>query len=674
MRQTILVALAAVVLAAPQAGADVAGDVAAVRAAVAAVDRATAEAAVADAGPVARAVLRWRHLRAGTDDTLTFADYRAFTADRPDWPGLERLRREGEAFILPETPPEQIIAWFGDAPAQTPRGALALADALHATGRDADADEVMRRAWLSLGLSGEEQGAFLARWGRVLAPLVQARIEAMLWRTRTADAERMLPLLSGDARALAQARIALIRRAGDAWRLVAALPAAVADDAGLARDRMAALVHEGRREEAVALMLGRAAGDLGNPAAWAGQRADLARWLIRQGRPREALALASAHGLQAGGDTGAAFTDLEWIAGRAALQAGDAATARQHFAASGTAAPGVPAQARAAFWAGRAAGDAGAADYARAADLQPTFYGLLAAEHLGRPLAHAALVPGDFGDWRSGAALGSDLVKAMLLLEDAGETGDAALFALKLGQTLPREGIGQLGQMLDATAMPFLAATMARAAAERGIALPFMQFPMHPLSGKALPVAPDLLMAVARQESAFNPRAGSGAGAQGLLQLMPATAEEVARGLGLPWERARLTGDWEYNATLGAAYLAQLQAMFGNSPVLIAAGYNAGPSRPRTWIAERGDPRRGEVDPVDWIEDIPFDETRAYVMRVLEGIPVYRARLSGDGGAIGITALIRGELPRIRPRARGQVDATPPGYAPVAALRPVARP
>lgn len=679
MRQIIIVAaLLALGLVTSGARADSAGDIAAMRAAVAAAgadDWTGAEAAVAEAGPVAKALVRWQHLRAAADG-LSFADYAGFVAQHPGWPGLERLRREGEALLGPEVPPEDVARWFADAPAQTPRGALAHARALVTLGREDEAQEVIRRAWLGLPLAGQELGAFMAGWGRVTGPLLRDRAEAMLWRRRTGDAERLLPLLGDDIRALVEARIALIRREEGAMRQVEALPEAMADDPGLARDRTALLVQEGLREQAIALMLSRAPADLGQPQAWAGLRADLSRWLIRQGRMREAALLASMHGLEAEGDARVSFVDLEWIAGRAALLAGDGERARRHFGASEAAATGAAAQARAAFWAGRAAGDAGdaAPDYARAAALQPTFYALLAAEHLGQPLAPATYMPEDFGGWRDSGVLGSDLVVAMLLLEDAGEVADAALFALKLGQTLARDDLGRLGDLLDDTAMPFLAATMARAAAERGISLPLMQFPLHPLAARALPVTPALAMAVARQESAFNTRAGSGAGALGLMQLMPATAEEVARGLGLPFERARLTGDWEYNATLGAAYLAGLQEMFGASPVLVAAGYNAGPSRPRIWLAERGDPRRGEVDPVDWIEDIPFDETRNYVMRVVEGIPVYRARALGEGGAIGIGALIRGELPRIRPRARGQVDPPPPGYAPPATLRPVARP
>jgi len=661
MRSLILAAL--LWLASPlTALADAASDIVSVRVAVAlaqAGDWVEAEAAVAGAGPVARDVIRWQRLRGGgsAQDGLELDDYAAFVREHPHWPGLERLRREGEALITPRTPPEAVAQWFAGAGAQTGRGAQAHAQALQALGRGDEARDAVRSAWLSLGLSIEEQAALIVDWGPTLAPLHQARVEAMLWRQRTGDAERLLPHLEDGQRALALVRIALIRQEAGAAAQAAELPGALADDPGLARDLMNRLFQQGRRDEAAALILERSAGDLGQPLQWASRRADLARWLLREGRPDEALALAAAHQLAPEGDAQGAFAELEWLAGRAALQGGEAATAREHFLASEAAAISAAGSARAAFWAGRAAEAAGDSvqavlDHARGAEIQITFYGLLSAEYLGEPLDPRLYRPEGFGEWRDGAILSNDLLVAMLLLQAAGEVNDAVLFAMKLGQTLPQDDLGQLGALLDEAGAPHLLLAAAKEAAARGVIIPAMLFPLHPLSRKEMPVAPDLALAVARQESAFNAGAGSGAGALGLMQLMPATAEEVARRLGLPWERARLTADWDYNATLGTDYLAGLERMFGASPVLVAAGYNAGPSRPRQWITERGDPRRGEVDPVDWIEDIPFTETRDYVMRVLEGIPVYRARLTGAGDGIGLQALIVGAPPLVRPRAR----------------------
>lgn len=657
--------------------ADGASDTAAMRAGVTlarAGDWAGAETAVAGAGTIARDVIRWQRLRDGgtAQEGLELADYADFVRGHPHWPGLERLRREGEALITPRTPPDQVAEWFAGGDAQTGRGLQAHAQALHSLGRVDEARDVVQSAWLSLGLSLEDQAALIVDWGPTLEPLHQARVEAMLWRQRTGDAERLLSHLDDNQRALARARIALIRQTANAAALAASLPESLARDPGLARDRMNLLVQQNKRDEAVTLMVAQSAGDLGQPLHWASRRIDLARWLLREGRPDEALVLASAHQLAPEGDARGAFAELEWLAGRAALQAGDATTARAHFLASEEAATTTAGGARAAFWAGRAAEAAddsvqAVLDYARGAENQITFYGLLSAEYLGEPLDPRLFRPGDFGEWREGVMLSNDLLVALLLLQAADEVNDAVLFAMKLGQTLPQDDLGQLGVLLDEAGAPHLLLAAAKEAAARGVVIPSMLFPLHPLAHKAMPVEADLALAVARQESAFNAGAGSGAGALGLMQLMPATAEEIARRLGLPWERARLTVDWDYNATLGADYLAGLERMFGASPVLVAAGYNAGPSRPRQWLADRGDLRRGEVDPVDWIEDIPFTETRNYVMRVLEGVPVYRARLTGAGGTIGLRALITGAPPLVRPRTRPEAPVN-------TGLRPQARP
>jgi soluble lytic murein transglycosylase len=170
---------------------------------------------------------------------------------------------------------------------------------------------------------------------------------------------------------------------------------------------------------------------------------------------------------------------------------------------------------------------------------------------------------------------------------------------------------------------------MAKQAASRGVVLPKSYYPLTALAKQPLPVPMELALSISRRESEFDPEVVSPVGARGLMQLMPRTAEAMAARIGLQYSLPRLTGDWQYNATLGAAYLAQLIEQFGASPVLVSAAYNAGPSRAIRWIQDYGDPRMAGVDVVDWIETIPFEETRNYIMRVTESLHVYRARLSG---------------------------------------------
>ena len=660
MRHLILSAALCLGLVAPGLHAQGGIGYAAATAAIAAEDWDLAYALATPEGDIARDLVTWQRLRAGAG---TFPDYGRFLAARPDWPGLDRLRAKGEEAITPDTPPAEVVAYFATAKPQTGQGAARLAEALALSGRNDAARDVLREAWLGLGLTDEGQAALMALDATALAPHHVGRTDAMLWRWRTSDAARMLPLLPDDQRLLAEARIALITNAPDRATKVAAVPAALQGHPGLAYDRFNRLAESGDYSDAVSLLMARSgdAAALGEPFRWASWRATLARWAMREGRPQEAFDIATRHHLS-GGDQ---FADLEWVAGYVALSyLDDPARALRHFQTVEMEVTGPISRARGGYWVGRAQealGDPDAATeaFGRAAQNQTAFYGLLAAERLGLPLDPALAGREAVADWRQAGWLQEPLAQAMLTLLAARDRGTAVLFVARLGQTLERDQIAQLGAMLAQMDEPFLTVLLGKAAVERGIVLPAIYFPLHPLADLDLPVSRELALSIARRESEFNAVVGSPVGALGLMQLMPATAEEVAGELGLPYARGRLTSDWAYNATLGARYLANLERSFGPSPVMIAAGYNAGPSRPRNWMQLRGDPRKGEVDVVDWIEHIPFAETRNYVMRVTESMPVYRARLSGATGPVAFRALLVGELPPVPPPLRPLLRGDP---------------
>ena len=636
-----------------------------------------AQALVVNAGPVARDLVTWSKLRAGEGQ---FPEYQAFLAARADWPGLDRLRARGEEAIPLGYSAADVVAFFAHAKPQTGEGATRLASALTTLGQTDQAQAVLSDVWLTLSLTDEGHAAMLAEFADVLAPLHVARTDAMLWKWKTDDAARMLPLLPDDQRALAEARIALIRGDGDANAKLAAVPADLRDNPGLAYDRFNRLADSGDYSDAVVILMARSisAETLGQPFRWASWRATLARWALREGRPAQAYTLATTHFLT----DGDFYADLEWVAGFVSLQfLEDPAQALTHFTRVELEVTGPISLARGGYWVGRAYEALGDPDkaaqaFGRAAQNQTAFYGLLAAERLGLPLDPALTGAEQFPDWRQAAFLDSDQMEAMLLLIGADDRGAAVQFVAQFGKTLDRTGIGQMGAVLTQMNEPFLTVLLGKAAVERGISLPGVTYPVHPLAQTALPVAPELALSIARRESEFNFGVGSPVGALGLMQLMPETAREVAGELGIPYQRARLTSEWQYNVQLGAQYLANLQVRFGYSPVLIAAGYNAGGSRPQTWISQRGDPRLGEVDVVDWIEMIPFAETRNYVMRVTESIPIYEARLTGRTGPIAFVALLHGDKPQLRPRPRpdaGSVEI----IAEILAgpqMRPVARP
>lgn len=601
-------------------------------------DWAGAAGAAQAAGPVARDLVEWLRLRAGRAEE--FGAYTAFLGRHPDWPQSAAIRARGEAAIPNGADPDRVIAYFNGAAPQTGGGALALAAAWAAKGAGGKAESVITTAWKTLSLDEGDQVAFISGWGIVLSKSDAARLDNLLWRERITEAQRMLPLVSAERGALARARIALRRDDPGANAAVAAVPAKLSDDAGLAWERFAWRMRKGRYEEAAAFLDARSvsAAALGRPEVWAERRALLARREMREGDAKRAYRLASRHFLKEGSD----YADLEWLAGYIALRKlNDPARAVVHFENMRLAVASPISLGRAGYWEGRAFEALGKAPDARAAyefgaKYQTGFYGLLSAERLGRA-TDPVLAQGTGGDGRGGAFTGSDLYEAAMLLRAAGEKDLAKRFFTQLADTLDATGLAQLSDLALSLDEPNIALLVAKEAASRGIVLPRAYFPVMGLARLPMQVQPEFALAIARRESEFDPAVVSSAGARGLMQVMPGTAEQMARKIGVPYTAGKLTTDWRYNAQMGTAYLAHLEEEFGPSVALVAAGYNAGPGRSREWIASLGDPRSDRVDVVDWIEHIPFTETRNYVMRVAESIPVYRARLAGKPVPIRLT-------------------------------------
>ncbi len=623
-----------------------ADDPAAFRAALAAADGRDWSVAVAKAraaGPLAAAVIDWERLRDGKGG---FDEYVAFLSRYPDWPGLPYLRQRGEAVIAEDTPSDAVIGYFAVGKPQTGTGSLALIAALQAKGQGQAAAEEAVRAWRSLAMSDGEHALFIARHGALLVDHHDGRTAAMLRAGNIADVRRMLPLNGDYTRKVAEARVALQADEKGIDGLIAALPEKAVNSGGLAYDRFRWRIRKDLYDSADELLLERStsAEALGDPEQWADWRRRLARKEMREGDAGRAYKMAAWHHLTRGDD----YADLEWLAGYIALRKlGDAKTALSHFDRFAKAVNGPISLARAGYWRGRAyeaLGDAAnaRAAYAEGARYPTSFYGLLSAEKVGLPLSPAMAGGEAYPDWRTLPAANSTVLLAARELMAAGDETLAARFLLHLGEGLSGYEIGALAGMAVEAKEPYVALVLAKAAADKGVIWPTAYFPVPALSGLDLPVRPELALSIARRESEFNAAVVSHAGAQGLMQVMPGTAKMMAKKIGVSYEPGKLTTDWQYNARLGAAYLDELVDEFGNSPLLVAAGYNAGPGRSRQWIAQLGDPRAEGVDPVDWIEAIPFRETQTYVMRVAESLPIYRARLSGKTGPLDFTAELKG--------------------------------
>ncbi len=593
---------------------------------------------------VGRDVIEWQRLRAGEG---RLGEYEDFLQRRPDWPGLPLLREKGEEAVARSTDPARVIAWFQAGPPETGTGAIAYVRALLAANRAADAETEAMRAWSSLAFSPEQEAEMIGLAPEAVGFVHELRLDTLLWEGRTREAERMLSRVPEDLQALARARIALQTEGKGVTGLIEAVPKSRAGDPGLAHDRFIWRMKKDLYDEAAELILDRSssAESLGRPEAWAERRAVLARYLMRNGRERDAYRIAANHHIPVGGGA-SAYADLEFLAGFIALRRlGDAETAEKHFQhlLAGVSTP--ISLARAHYWIGRsleAAGRDGSASYKAAAVHQTAFYGLLAAERLGLSLDASLLARPATPDWQGAGFTNSSVLAASQLLLRSGDLTLGKRFLLHLGEGLDDTGLAQLADMTLAWDEPHLAVLVAKQAAERGLILPHAYFPVPEFVPDGLKVSRALALSIARRESEFDPRARSGADARGLMQVLPGTAKLMAAKLGKPFDAGKLFSDPAYNVAMGAAYLAEMAEEFGPSIALIASGYNAGPGRPRRWIGEFGDPRRADVDVVDWVETIPFAETRTYVMRVAEGVVIYRAKLKDAVGPVRITDELKG--------------------------------
>ena len=598
-----------------------------------------AAALVAPAGPVARDIVAWRRLR---ESRGSFEEYVAFVQRRKDWPGLALLRLRGETSIPRDADPARVIAYFADGRPGTGTGALRLARALERSGKPNEARRVIVRAWRTLSLSEAEEAAFLARHGKLLINHHRARQDMLLWRDLATQAGRLNRLVGTAYARLARARIALIKgRRSGVNALIAAVPKALADDPGLAFDRFRWRLNNGRTEAALKLILERStsARALGRPQAWASGRRRLVRELMRAGKAETAYRLASRHFLT----DGDAYKDLEWLSGFIALSdLNDPALALVHFRRFRAAVDTPISLGRAGYWEGRALEALGKpieaqAAYAFGGEYQTSFYGQLAAEKAGLDMDPALAGTETYSAFSSRPEAKSSLVEAARLAAEANRPRLVARFLRQLAERLEAAEIGSLAQFALNMRQTYSAVILAKYAARRGVILVRPYFPAPRSLRGASNVPPELKLAIIRRESEFNPDAASSVGARGLMQVMPQTGKAMARTLKIRFDRERLLNDPAYNARLGTAYLEQLMNRFDGYLPLVAAAYNAGPSRAARWEKDlRARPRTTEAA-VDWIEHLPFNETRNYVMRVMESLAIYRARLAGRTAALRLS-------------------------------------
>jgi len=563
------------------------------------------KAAAAAENPLPAKVIRWMYLKTHKS-SATFDAINAFLAKNPDWPHRRSLRRRAEETMPKDWPEDAVLQWFEQNPPLTGTGAVRHGEAMLAKGDTEAANNAIRKAWIDRNFGYTAARAFRKKHQKVIRQEDHvARLNRLLWDDKVSAAQHQLQLVGKDQQRLALARIQLIARGPGVDYAVSRVPHHLSDDIGLLYDRIRWRRRRGLIEKAYELMEKAPTDDLPRADKWGIERRILARWALREGDVSVAYRLAKDHG-----QTGRVErAEAEWLAGWIALRfVHQYEDAFDHFKLLFDEVRYPISRSRAAYWAGRAADAANLTDiatqwYRVAAAHNTRFYGQLAATHLPK-----------------------NERQALRQLASTVGRGDYAIHA-------------------------------ARYALRQGIVLTDLGYPN--LKAATDPeLDPALVHGLVRQESAFHQQAVSRAGARGLMQLMPRTAQLVSRKLKIRYSRARLLLDPAYNIRLGQSYLKRMLDRFDGSIIMALAAYNAGPHRVKRWVQTFGHPGPSALDMVDWIEQIPYTETRNYVQRVLENRAVYHSRNNGIRVAIALGDQF--EIAKVEEEEKPNVTPVPP--------------
>jgi soluble lytic murein transglycosylase len=635
----------------------------------------TAAKGLADQGhdATARRLIQLRYLL-DKNSGASFGDLAQFLRDNPDWPSRDTLFARAEAAMDPAMDPRAAIAWFGDRAPVSAIGNIRLGEALIATNSVGRGRELVRQGWIEGSFDPTQELQIIQKDGSYLTPDVDSqRLNRLLWANDATSARREISRVDADDQRVGEARLALRSNSESGQRLADNLPASLQDDPGLLFDRARALRQRGNVEGIPDLLAHAPVREMAavSPSRWWAEMNLDARQALADGNYGAAYWLTASNGLPA---TGQEYADSQFLAGWIALRyLRDPKEALPHFQNLGAAVTRPISKARAHYWEGRAyeamSEDAQAwRAYHQASQIPETFYGQLALARIdSTPHLHLpdpAIEPG--ADQRA-AYEKEDLTRAIRVLADLGLESLLRVFAVQDVTVYPDARHAKL-LCEDLTRMGFreIAVRAAKTLSYTGPLLVAYSYPviaMPSYVGPNTAPEPAYVLGIIRQETEFDPDAVSGAGARGIMQMMPESARKAAAENGVAYRGGDLTSDTTYNMQLGMTELAGDISDWGGSLIVAAAAYNAGPNNARKWIDSFGDPR-STTDPIDWIEHIPFEETRNYVQRVIENTEIYRSRLSGRDEPLRILAdLYRPQTPPAK-----VLQYVPPAPSPASAV------
>ena len=581
-------------------------------------------------GNLGHSIILWHYLREGLG---TPGQALSFLEKNSDWPGLPYLRKRSEK-TFHDAQDNKILAFFELGKPQTGLGSLIYALALKRDGQKFKAGLVAQAAWADQSMDKSTTLEIFENFRTNLLPLKDNRFEFLLWEKDKASLNAMSFLLNDTQKAVADTIFSLYANKKNVSAKINSLPSKWKKHPVMMHARFEWRLRNNLNESALQVLenYSKSARQLSQPSKWAERREILARDLMYNKQYKKAYKISSNHFLEES-DT---YAVLEWLSGYLALEKlNNAEQALKHFKNFLISVDAPISLGRGFYWLGRTYEKQGKMDVAKqiyqiGADRWETYYGLLAAEKVGRTVDIEALNTPQSKSWVEASFSTGSVFKAALLLFSANQEVLAERFLTHLTETLSDDDILRLVSFLEESQKPHELVMVAKRAASQSKVFPRPYFALHPVADMPQKIPPEMTLAIARRESEFYPKVASPVGALGMMQVMPKTAKEVAKRLGLKFSSERMLSDWNYNAKIGIAYLEELSERYKGNPILIAAAYNAGPSRADRWVQLMGDPRNPKVDLVQWVESIPFEETRNYVMRVAESLPNYKVRLNNE--------------------------------------------
>ena len=572
--------------------------------------------------PVIKSLFTWARLKLSKEQRK-FREFSKFIESHKNWPNQKTLRINAEESSFTNVSATEIINWFTKYPPITTTGEIRYAEALFRNQEKEKAKRMIKNIWINGNFSYKQERSFIKLYRKMWTMEDNLeRIERLSWEGKISAARRTLNRIKNkDLKSLYEARLRLRAMRGGVDAAIAKMPDYLLPNEGFLFERFRWRVKKSR--ENAADILETLPRNLSHKELWWKSIEQLIRQELRKKNFNKAYSVATKITF----DSGLSLADSEWIAGWLALRfLQKPEKALQHFQRMFENVSMPISISRASYWAGRAHVALGNNEEARtwfekAGEHYTTFYGQLGLAHLKsdkniKTVASQTSGKPPYQD--------NQLIKVIDFLSSIGEKDHAEPFFIHLYDMAKnikeKSAIIKKAQKMR---IYYVVVRLARKSINQGMDLAHLAYPAPPLLKLKNKKEMALALSVARQESNFYEKAVSRASALGIMQVLPSTAKKVAKDIKVKYSRAKLINDPSYNFQLGKAYLSELMSMYKDSYILSLAGYNGGPSRVKRWIKSNGDPRKDNINAIDWIELITISETRYYVQKVLANYFMY---------------------------------------------------